>query len=103
MQFERRAPVPHRTTSFRFYSLDELDGMPDTALRDLEERVTAHRNRARRARGAGSFKDPLASTDVLVAMIKREQDWRTRTQQSLPAQGGKSNHDASCSRGGADD
>lgn len=65
-------------TPFRFYSMDELDEMPDASLRDLDERVTAHRNEFRRTRISRSAPDPLASTDVLVAMIKREQDWRGR-------------------------
>ncbi len=88
MRSERIALAPHRRTPFRFYSTDELDRMPEAALRDLEERVTAHRNKIRRTRIAASASDPLASTDVLIALIKREQDWRKGTQHSLPAWGG---------------
>ena len=69
-------------TQFRFYSMDELDEMPDAELRDLGERVLAHRNGIRLARTARSAPDPFASTDVLVAMIQREQGWRNRGPES---------------------
>lgn len=100
MEFERIALVPHLRTPFRFYSTDELDRMPSAALRDLEERVTVHRNKIRGVCRARSAEDPLASTDVLVAMIKREQDCRTRTEQSLQARRGESGDEASSSEGG---
>jgi hypothetical protein len=48
-------------TRFRVYNTDELDEMPDAALRDLDERMTAHRNKIRSTRTALSAPARLGS------------------------------------------